>query len=94
MSDVATEEETEATVDEANVCGRMINEDKEIFCGREAVTDIIVSNIFGKFLVPLCKDCDTKHREFYSNRRRARPHGKRKRGRVFPRNGEPGAGHR
>ena len=53
------------------VCGRMLDEHEEVFCSRKATCEIIVKNIFGKFLVPLCTQCDNEHRKFYSERRRA-----------------------
>ena len=55
-----------------STCYRIVDEDKEVICGRPSVTEVLVRNPFSIFAVPLCAACSKDHREFYSARNQHR----------------------
>lgn len=71
---------TETSKSEAplGLCGRVVDEPKELICGGQATVEVLVRTRFGLLTVRLCPPCYTEHRKFYRenpspHRRRPRP---------------------
>lgn len=67
-----------------DICAVMVCRDPEKFCTNTAVTDIVVSNLFGRYIVPICAEHNQEHREFYRARRSSGHRNRRDRRRVYP----------
>lgn len=73
-----------AAEDIEDICSVMVSRDPEVFCTNTAVTDIIVSNLFGRYVVPICEEHNQEHRAFYKARRSSGHRNRRDRRRVYP----------
>lgn len=74
----ATPGVNKTSTDVTGYCFRIIDEKKEILCGKPAVSEKLVRNDFGLFCIALCVGCTREHTKFYEERRlrirRARRH--------------------
>lgn len=50
-------------------CVLVIDEEKELICGKPGVTELIVRNQFGFYVVVLCNHHRVEHRKFYAELR-------------------------
>jgi hypothetical protein len=57
---------------QAGSCARIVDEERELLCGKAADAEVLVRSPFSLFAVLLCPECLTQHRAFYNERRKHR----------------------
>lgn len=58
-------------------CGRVVDEEQELICPGEAVTEVLVRTKFTLAVVRLCVKCTADHRKFYNEINARRPRRRR-----------------